>query len=163
MSLSDTVNQRCSHTSCRCEVGASRTDVAVTLVVRIGGPAVEVAGLVARPLPLGELAHVVAQLDCDLGLHRHVPLRAQSDDSASSYAAAHARSVTAFPFSVAYQGRLLQLVSNPANVHYMGSQIAFCEASAPPQGQPCGWICTSDPASPLPLHWPNPPRSLLQW
>ena len=35
-----------------CEVGAPRTDVAVTLVAGIGAPAAEVAGLVARPLPL---------------------------------------------------------------------------------------------------------------
>ena len=38
----------------------------------------EVAGLVARPLPLGEMARVVAQLGCDRGLHQHVPLRVQS-------------------------------------------------------------------------------------
>ena len=31
-----------------------------------------------RPLPLGELACVVAQLGCDRGLHQHVPLRVQS-------------------------------------------------------------------------------------
>ena len=37
-----------------------------------------VAGLVARPLPLGEMARVVAQLGCDRGLHQHVPLRVQS-------------------------------------------------------------------------------------
>ena len=36
------------------------------------------AGLVARPLPLGEMARVVAQLGCDRGLHQHVPLRVQS-------------------------------------------------------------------------------------
>ena len=43
-------------------------------------PAAEVAGLVARPLPLGEMARVVAQLGCDRGLHQHqhVPLRVQS-------------------------------------------------------------------------------------
>ena len=52
-----------------------RTDVAVTLVAGIGGPAADVAGLVARPLPLGEMARVVAQLGCDRGLHQHVPLR----------------------------------------------------------------------------------------
>ena len=40
--------------------------------------AAEVAGLVARPLPLGEMARVVAQLGCDRGLHQHVPLRVQS-------------------------------------------------------------------------------------
>ena len=34
--------------------------------------------LVARPLPLGEMARVVAQLGCDRGLHQHVPLRVQS-------------------------------------------------------------------------------------
>ena len=53
-----------SNLSCRHEVaiGASWTDVAVTLVAGIGGPGVKVAGLVARPLPLGELARVVAQL-----------------------------------------------------------------------------------------------------
>ena len=38
-----------SNPSCRREVGASWTDVAVTLVAGIGGPAAEVAGLVARP------------------------------------------------------------------------------------------------------------------
>ena len=32
----------------------------------------------ARPLPLGEMAGVVAQLGCDRGLHQHVPLRVQS-------------------------------------------------------------------------------------
>ena len=67
-----------SNPSCRREVGASWTDVAVTLVAGIGGPAAEVAGLVARPLPLGEMAGVVAQLGCDRGLHQHVPLRVQS-------------------------------------------------------------------------------------
>ena len=36
------------------------------------------AGFVARPLPLGELAHVVAQMGCDHGLHQHMPLRVQS-------------------------------------------------------------------------------------
>ena len=49
-----------SNPSCRHEVGASWTDVAVTLVAGIGGPVAEVAGLVARPLPLGEMARVVA-------------------------------------------------------------------------------------------------------
>ena len=67
-----------SSPSCRREVGASWTDVAVTLVAGIGGPAAEVAGLVARPLPLGEMARVVAQLGCDRGLHQHVRLRVQS-------------------------------------------------------------------------------------
>ena len=67
-----------SHPSCRREVGASWTDVAVTLVAGIGGPAAEAAGLVARPSPLGEMARVVAQLGCDHGLHQHVPLRVQS-------------------------------------------------------------------------------------
>ena len=55
-----------------------RTDIAGTLVAAIGGPAAKVAGLVARPLPLGEMARVVAQLGCDRGLHQHVPLRVQS-------------------------------------------------------------------------------------
>ena len=43
-------------------LGASCTDVAVTLVAGIGGRTAKVAGLnsVARPLPLGELARVVA-------------------------------------------------------------------------------------------------------
>ena len=67
-----------SSPSCGREVGASRTDVAVTLVAGIGGPAAEVAGLVARPLPLGELARVLAQLGCDHDLHQHVPVRVQS-------------------------------------------------------------------------------------
>ena len=67
-----------SNPSCRREVGASWTGVAVTLVAGLGGPAAEVAGLVARPLPLGELARVVAQLGCDRGLHQHVPLRVES-------------------------------------------------------------------------------------
>ena len=67
-----------SNPSCRREVGASWTDVAVTLVAGIGGPAAEVAGLVARPLPLGEMARVAAQLGWDRGLHQHVPLRVQS-------------------------------------------------------------------------------------
>ena len=67
-----------SNPSCRREVGDSWTDVAVTLVAGIGGPAAEVAGLLARPLPLGEMARVVAQLGCDRGLHQHVPLRVQS-------------------------------------------------------------------------------------
>ena len=67
-----------SNPSCRREVGASWTDVAVTLVAGISGPAAEVAGLVARPLPLGEMARVAAQLGCDCGLHQHVPLRVQS-------------------------------------------------------------------------------------
>ena len=44
----------------------------------MGGPAAEVAGLVARPLPLGEMARVVAQLGRDRGLHQHVPLRVRS-------------------------------------------------------------------------------------
>ena len=43
--------------SCRHEAGASWTDVAVTLVAGIGGPAAEVAGLVACPLPWGS-SHV---------------------------------------------------------------------------------------------------------
>ena len=85
-----TVAQRCgrdllvvvshllSNPSCRREGGASWADVAVTPVAGIGGPAAEVAGLVARPLPLGEMARVVAQLGCDRGLHQHVPLRVQS-------------------------------------------------------------------------------------
>ena len=47
----------------------------VTLVAGIGSPAAEVAGLVARPLPLEEMARVVAQLGCDRGLHQHVPFR----------------------------------------------------------------------------------------
>ena len=66
------------NSSCRCEVGASWTDVAVTLDAGIGGPAAEVAALVARPLPLGEMARVVAQLRCDRGLPQHLPLRVQS-------------------------------------------------------------------------------------
>ena len=68
-----------SNSSCRREVGASWIDVAVTLVVgiNIGRPPAEVANLVARPLPLGEMARVVAQLGCDRGLHQHVPLRVQ--------------------------------------------------------------------------------------
>ena len=41
-------------------------------------PAAEAAGLVARPLPLVELARAVAQLGWDHGLHQHVPLRVQS-------------------------------------------------------------------------------------
>ena len=57
---------------------ASWADVAVTLVAGIVGPSAEVAGLVALPLPLGEMARVVAQLGCDRGLHQHVPLRVQS-------------------------------------------------------------------------------------
>ena len=60
--------------SCGREVGASWTDVAVTLVARNDGPAAEVAGLVARLLPLGEMACVVRQLGCDRGLQQHVPL-----------------------------------------------------------------------------------------
>ena len=67
-----------SNPSCHREVGASWPDVAVTVVAGIGGPAAEVAGLVARPLPLEEMARVVAQLGCDRGLHQHVPLRDQS-------------------------------------------------------------------------------------
>ena len=63
--------------SCRREVGASWTDVAVTLISGISGPAAEVAGMVARPSPLGELARVVAQLGCDHGLHQHLPWRVQ--------------------------------------------------------------------------------------
>ena len=31
--------------------------------------------LVARPLPLGDLASVIAQLGCACGLHQHVPVR----------------------------------------------------------------------------------------
>ena len=41
-------------------------------------PAAEVTGLVAGPLPLGEMARTVAQLGCDSGLHQRVPLRVQS-------------------------------------------------------------------------------------
>ena len=67
-----------SNPSCRREVGASWTDVAVAMVAEIGGPAADVAGLVARPLPLGAMARVVAQLGSDRGLHQHVPLRVQS-------------------------------------------------------------------------------------
>ena len=52
-----------------CEVGASWTDVAVTLVAGIGGPAAVLACLLARPFPLGEMARVVAQLGCDRGVH----------------------------------------------------------------------------------------------
>ena len=66
-----------SNPSCRRELGASWTDAVVTLVAGVGSPAAEVAGLVAHPLPLAELARVVAQLGCDHGLHQHVPLRAQ--------------------------------------------------------------------------------------
>ena len=58
-------------------MGASWTDVAVTLVVGIGSPAAEVADLVARLLPLVEMARVVAQLGCERSLHQHVPLRVQ--------------------------------------------------------------------------------------
>ena len=76
--LLDAVLHLLSNPSCRREVGASWTDVAVTLVAGIGGPAAEVAGLVARPLDLREMARVVAQLGCDRGLHQHVPLRVQS-------------------------------------------------------------------------------------
>ena len=64
-----------SNPSCRREVGASWTDVAVDMVAGIGSPAAEVSGLVARLLPLGELARVVAQLGCNRGLHQHVPLQ----------------------------------------------------------------------------------------
>ena len=67
-----------SNPSCRRGAGTSWTDVAVILVAGIGGPTADVAGLVARPLPLGELARVVAQLGCDRGLHLHVPFRVQS-------------------------------------------------------------------------------------
>ena len=48
------------------------------MVAGIGGPAAEVAGLVAFLLPLGKMARVVAQLGCDRGLHQHVPLRVQA-------------------------------------------------------------------------------------
>ena len=44
-----------SNPSSRREVGASWTDVSVTLGAGIGGPAAEMAGLVACPLPLGEI------------------------------------------------------------------------------------------------------------
>ena len=64
--------------SCRRGVGASWAYVAVTLVVGIGSPMAEVAGLVARPLPLGESARVVAQLGCYSGLHRQRPFSVQS-------------------------------------------------------------------------------------
>ena len=67
-----------SNPSCRREVGTSWTDVAGTVDAGIGGPAAEVAGLVAHPLPLGEMARVVARVGCDRGLHQHVPLRGQS-------------------------------------------------------------------------------------
>ena len=66
-----------SNPSCRRKVGAPWTGVAVTLFAGIGGPAAEMFGLVARPLPLRELARVVA-LGCDHGLQQHVPLRVQS-------------------------------------------------------------------------------------
>ena len=59
----------------RCGTEMSWTDVAVTLVAGIGGPSAGVAGLVARPLPLGEMARVVAHLGRDHGLHQRVPLR----------------------------------------------------------------------------------------
>ena len=67
-----------SNSSGRREVGASWTDVAVTLVAGIGDPAAKVAGLVASLWPMEEMARVVAQLGCDRGLHQHVPLRGQS-------------------------------------------------------------------------------------
>ena len=66
-----------SNPSCRREVDASWTDVAIPLVAGIGDPSAEVAGLVAHPLPLAEMARMVAQLGCDRGLHQHVPLRGQ--------------------------------------------------------------------------------------
>ena len=44
----------------------------------IGTPAAELAGLVARPLPLAQLARVAAQLGCGRGLHQHATLRVQS-------------------------------------------------------------------------------------
>ena len=72
------VLQLLSNPSCRREVGASWTDVAGTLLAGIGAPTAEVAGLVSRPLPLGELARVVVQLGCDHSVHTHVPLRVQS-------------------------------------------------------------------------------------
>ena len=48
------------------------------LVAGTGGAAAKVAGLVASPLPLGEMARVVAQLGCDRGLHQQAPLRVQT-------------------------------------------------------------------------------------
>ena len=41
-------------------------------------PADTVAYPFAHPLPLGELAHVVAQHGCVLEFHQHMPLRVQS-------------------------------------------------------------------------------------
>ena len=67
-----------SNLSCRHGVGTPWTDDAVTLVAAIGGPAAREAGVAPCPLPSGESAGVVAQLDCDHGLHEHVPLRVQS-------------------------------------------------------------------------------------
>ena len=65
-----------SDPSGRREVRASWSDVAVTLVAGIGGPAAEVAGLVARPLPSG--VGTCGGTACDRGLRQHVPLRLQS-------------------------------------------------------------------------------------
>ena len=99
-----------SNPSCRLEVGASWTDIAVTLVAGIGGLAAEVSGLVARSLPLGELARVVAQLGWDHGLYQRVPLRVQSvlvvnvlvDTAMSSYIHTYTPSwhATSCPFHV---------------------------------------------------------------
>ena len=62
-----------SNPSCRRGVGASLTDVAVTVVAGIGDPAAEGAGLVALPLPVGKLARVAAQLGCDRGCTSRFP------------------------------------------------------------------------------------------
>ena len=62
---------------CR-EVGASWTDVAVTLVAGIGGPAAEMSGLVDCPLTLGSWHVWWHSWVVIRGLHQHLPLRVQS-------------------------------------------------------------------------------------
>ena len=39
--------------------------------------------------------------------------------------------------------------------------IALRAPSVPPRGCPCDWVRNRGPARPLPLRWPNPPRSLM--
>lgn len=50
----------------------------LTFAAGTGGSAAMVAGVVARPLHLGQLARVVAQLGCDPGLHWQLPFRVPS-------------------------------------------------------------------------------------
>ena len=67
-----------SHVSCLMSHVSCLMSHVSCLMSHVSSRRGEVAGLVAHPLPLGEMSHVVAQLGCDRGLHQHVNLRVQS-------------------------------------------------------------------------------------